>query len=378
MSGFPRLPDKLLDPTLTLVIVAVSLLELQLPSMTEDDRAPLAIVLVCAPVLIRRWSPFAALLAVAAAAALSPDFTGGFPSTPSIAVALVFYSVAAHARSRFALAAAAVTFLVLEATVGVRSDALVPIVIGTWGPYWIGAQVRARREMVDALSERAREIAEDEDTFKRLSLRRERARIGRELHDIVSHHLAMIVVQAGAGRISTAGGPSRAAERFTAIRHGGEQALSELARLVDVLHADDAERPRVQRLLDQASTRDVPLRVTGWPMEASLPREAEDVLYRVLQEGLTNVLKHAPASDVHLRFAERDETVEIELFNTDSPGSSLAAAGSGLGLTGMRDRVEGLGGEFDAGPASDGWRLRAVLPLRVLIAAAGAPNTPEG
>lgn len=379
MPAFPRMRDRLLDPRLALAIAGVSLLELQLPSMTDDARAPFVVVLLCAPVVLRRRAPVVALLCLTAVGVLTPHFAGGFPSTPSIATALIFYSSAAHARSRWTPWAALVTFLALEATIGIPQDALVPLMIGAIGSYWIGLQVRKRRETVEVLSQRAKDIEAEEDAFKRLSVRRERARIARELHDIVSHHLAMIVVQAGAGRIATAGGPGPARTRFSAIRSGGEQALSELARLVDVLSRDGERTDRMASLLDQAIARGLALRVSNLPATGRLPAEVQDAAYRVVQEGLTNAVKHAPGGEVRVRFLRQESSLEIELRDGGGDGPPLAVMGSGSGLTGMRDRVEELGGELDAGPAAGGgWTLRAVLPLGAPVAVGAAGVYPLG
>ncbi|MGI8622877.1 MAG: sensor histidine kinase [Solirubrobacteraceae bacterium] len=374
------MPDRLLDPLVALAVAGVALLELQLPSMTDDARAPVVVILFCAPVAIRRWAPLVALLGLTAAGALSPTFADGFPSTPHVATALVFYSVAAQSRSRFALAAGAASFLALEATIGIHEDAVVPLVIGAWGSYWIGRQVRARRETVEVLALRAGEIEAAEDAFRRLSVRRERARIARELHDIVSHHLAMIVVQAGAGRMATSGGPERALTRFSAIHAGAEQALSEIARLVEVVGADAAVRPdRLRLLLDQAIARGLALHVTGVPPPVRLPVDVDVTAYRVVREGLTNAVKHAPGSEIQLRLAVDDGTLEIELRDSGGGCSALATTGSGLGLVGMRERVERLGGELEAGPGpGGGWVLRARLALGAPITAATVASTPTG
>ena len=382
MPASPHMPDRLLDPGLAVLIAGVALLELQLPGMTGDGRAAVVILLYCAPVAIRRWSPLAALVILAGVGSLSPSFTGSFPSTPGIATALVFYSVAAFAGWRFRLALGVVAFLALEATVGIRDDTFVPLFIGAWGPYWLGRQVRSRREMVEVLAERAREIEAEEDAFTRLSVRRERARIARELHDIVSHHLAMIVVQAGAGRMASSGGPERAVTRFAAIRSAGDQALSELARLLDVLHAEHGEsRDRLRSLLDQAMARGLPLRVTLPPTTIRLPAEVEDVAYRVVQEGLTNAVKHAPGSEVDVRVTAADDELEVALRDSGGAGSSLATTGSGLGLAGMRERVEALGGRLEAGPApggGGGWSVHAWLPLGAPVAVGAAAAYPGG
>ena len=222
--------------------------------------------------------------------------------------------------------------------------------------------------MVRELGARSRELEAEEDAFARLSVRRERARIARELHDIVAHHLAVIVIQAGAGRVADPNRVDEAAERFRSVRESGEQALGEMARLVDILHADDAPRPSHETgcsccwrvpMRAASTSRSRPCRPAS-----SFPAEVEDAAYRVVQEGLTNVMKHAPGAEVEVRLGLRGDSFEIVVRNEgDNAPSMLAETGSGLGLTGMRERVESAGGTLDVGPDGDGWRLHARLPV---------------
>jgi signal transduction histidine kinase len=140
---------------------------------------------------------------------------------------------------------------------------------------------------------------------------------------------------------------------------------------VDLLDADrDGESGafgKLRVLLDEAAAGGIPVRFTPLPAGVSLPPEIEDAAYRVVQEGLTNAIKHAPRAPVLVRLGAAGEEVEIEVRNEAPAASSpLAATGSGLGLPGMRERVESLGGELDVGPTSGGgWRLSARLPTRL-------------
>ncbi len=244
------------------------------------------------------------------------------------------------------------------------SDSVVPLVLVTAIPFLAGYALRSRQGLLDSLRSRTQELESERDALARLSVQRERARIAQELHDIVAHHLAVIVVQAGAGRMA----PSEAAEasqRFSRIRQSGEQALSEMERLVDLLQNDRGEEsPRLDVLIDQAEATGLKLSSSGPPADLSLPPEAERLAYRVVQEGLTNAMKHAPGSEVRLRISVSGDELEIELHNWggEQP-SSLSRTGAGLGLRGLRERLQALGGRLDAAPEGDGWRLRAALPL---------------
>jgi signal transduction histidine kinase len=248
-------------------------------------------------------------------------------------------------------------------TVG-GGESVVPFALVTAVPWLAGTAVRSRQGLLDSLTSRTKELESERDNLARLSVQRERARIARELHDIVAHHLAVIVVQAGAGRMAPTE-PEAASERFSRIRQTGEQALSEMERLVDLLQTEDGrEDHRIEVLLDQAEAAGLRLNAQALPAELSLSPEAESLAYRIVQEGLTNAMKHAPGSDVSLRISMRADELEIELRNSGGEApSALARTGSGLGLRGLRERLETLGGSLEAGAVADGWRLHADIPL---------------
>jgi len=262
-----------------------------------------------------------------------------------------------------ALGAAAV----LVGGVIASGGAAVPAILATVAPWWTGRQVRRRRALVVQLAERQSELESEQDAFARLAVRRERARIARELHDIVAHNLAVIAVQAAAGRLAGPDAGDGTRERFRTIRQSGDQALAEMARLVDILHTDarDPEpAPGLEFLVDQAQAGGLDVRVTPLAPDVELPPEVKAAAYRVVQEGLTNAMKHAPGAALEVRFALDEGALEVTVVNDGAAApSALAATGSGLGLTGMRERVESLGGSLEAGAEpGGGWRLRARLP----------------
>jgi signal transduction histidine kinase len=202
-------------------------------------------------------------------------------------------------------------------------------------------------------------------------VRRERARIARELHDIVAHHLAVIVVQAGAGRLAGPENGESAAARFATIRQSDDQALAEMSRPVDIIHADSGAtghgQDRLRTLFERAEAGGLHLEVSPLPADIRLPPELEEEALRVVREGLTNAIKHAPGARVQVRLASTGDWLEIEVRDHGGGAPSrLAESGSGLGLTGMRERVEALGGDLEAGPYGGGWRLHARLPATPL------------
>ena len=223
-------------------------------------------------------------------------------------------------------------------------------------PRALGGGPRAGRPagLAAALAERNRQLEAEEEALARLAVRRERTRIARELHDIVAHNLAVIVVQAGAGRMAERWEPAVAAERLAAIRESGHQVLLEMSRLTDVLGAERGDDPdaRLRALLDGARAAGLTVRAEPWP---PLPHTLAETALRVVQEAVTNAIKHAPGARLDVGLALRDDSLRIEVRDTGAEAASdLAATGSGSGLDGMRARVGAHGGRLDAGPDAAG------------------------
>jgi signal transduction histidine kinase len=307
--------------------------------------------------------PATAAVALAALMLAGAELDAGFLAWLIVAVCAVSYACGAYD----SLAAGGLGVAVLLAALLIPGDGAVPFVLATVGPWAAGRIVRSRQELVGALRDRTRELEAEQEAFARLSVRRERARIAHELHDIVAHHLAVMVIHAGAGRMAS-GEEGRDGERLDNIREAGDQALAEMTRLVAMLQsdADDAlpQAGRLRLLLDQARATGLDLHSTSLPPDVRLPAEVEEGAYRLVQEALTNAMKHAPGSTVDLRLSVQAGALEIELRDSGARApSKLATTGSGLGLSGMRKRIEALGGQLDAGPVSGGgWRVRAHVP----------------
>jgi signal transduction histidine kinase len=249
----------------------------------------------------------------------------------------------------------------LAAALAIAETSIVPLLLTTLAPWTAGRLVRSRQQLVTALADRNRQLEAEQAALTELAVRRERARIARELHDIVAHHLAVMVIQAGAGRLDAPDG----AARFAGIRDSGREALGELERLVELLQADASPRRDLDALLDQARAAGVQLDYTRPPPDLRVAPAVQDGAYRVVQEGLTNAMKHAPGSHVIVRLGVHAQALEVEVRDSGSAApSSLATSGTGLGLAGMRERVEALGGVLEAGQQdAGGWRVHALLPL---------------
>jgi signal transduction histidine kinase len=325
---------------------------------------------LCAPIVILRTRPVIATLATAVVALVAPSPDGGWAGAPLLLVCALTYSCGAHARLGQGGLAVGTLVVAMQVNAGFSEFPNVEIVFPTLIPFWVGYQVRLRTSLVRRLDARARELNDEQVAFAELSVRRERARIARELHDIVAHHLAVVVVQAGAGRMAALGPSQRAGERFSVIRQSCDQALVEMARLLDILHAEEPDAHAVgerwRRLIEQARAGGVDLQITTVPTGVPLPAEIEDDAYRVVREGLTNAIKHAPGSDVRVQLALDEHHLDIAMHDDGARDTGrLHEAGAGLGLVGMRERLQSTGGTLEAGPdPGGGWRLHATLPRR--------------
>ncbi len=235
-------------------------------------------------------------------------------------------------------------------------------------PGWVaGTVLRLRRETAEQLTERGRELEAERALLTDLSVRNERARIASELHDIVGHSLSAIVVQAAAGQRLVDRGPGAAAGSVAAIAESARQGRADLQRLVDLLGGTEVRSPDLS-LVDEivASAGRAGLHVTC-RLEGDRDGVASataHVAFRLVQESLTNAMRHAPGAPVRVLLrgepGGRALTVRVE---NDPAAPAPPFVGSGRGLSGLRERVLALGGSFAAGPApSGGWSVEAHLP----------------
>ena len=261
------------------------------------------------PIVILRTRPVIATLTTAVVAVIAPSPDGIWGAAALLLVCALTYSCGAHAPLGQGGVAVGTLVIAMQVNAGFSEFPNVEIALPTLVPFWVGYQVRLKSSLVRRLAGRTRELNDEQVAFAELSVRRERARIARELHDIVAHHLAVVVVQAGAGRMAALGPSQRASERFAVIRQSCDQALAEMARLLDILHAEDLDAPgatgRWRVLIEQARAGGVDLQINTVPPGVPLPAEIEDDAYRVVREGLTNAIKHAPGAHVGVQLALR-------------------------------------------------------------------------
>ena len=259
------------------------------------------------------------------------------------------------------------------------------LVFGAATAWVLGEVARTRRAYLAALEERAARLERERDEHARRAIEEERMRIARELHDVVTHHVSVIAVQAGAAHSTSGARPERALETLGVIERTARTALGELRTLLGVLRAGEgpaalaprAPRPSIARLdelVAQARAAGIAVDVRVQGGQVPLDAVVELAAYRVLQEALTNVIKHAHAANATVLVEYRTHDLRIRVSN-DGP-TVLHGASSGHGLIGMRERVELAGGLLHAGPVEGGrFRVEARLPLKQ--ASCDRPNAIE-
>jgi signal transduction histidine kinase len=346
-----RIPRPLVDVLATAFVVLATLAN-RLGNGYDSVLVGLAAA-ASAAVFFRRQSPRLVLGFLTAA---NVAFT--IADQPALVPALVvaFYTVGELLPRRESLRVAAAAFIVNAAVSplhhhGSAAFSNLVIFVGAWA---IGSNVRTRRERAE---DRSRQAVADE-----------RARIARELHDMVTHTVSVMVVQAAAGNDVFDERPDQARAALRAIEETGRRALGELRRLLDVVAEDDSAgyepQPGLRRLDDlvasvRATGLGVDLTVEGTPQPLSPALELS--AFRIVQEALTNVLKHARASRASVQVRYTTDALELEVADDGVGADSVA---SGRGLVGMRERVALFGGEVAAGARpGGGFAVRARMPL---------------
>jgi signal transduction histidine kinase len=342
-------------------------------------------LLLTVPLAWRRRSPVAAGAVVAGAgllgAAASSEILVAYVSALFMIYALAAYAPRWASRAGLGLGLFGAVVAALRYFSPNASDALIPsagaigiAVVAAWA---LGDLRRARLQRMDSLEERARLLEVERDQEMRLAATAERARIARELHDVVAHSLSVVIAQADGGRYAGRNDPDAATGALEAIAATGRQALADMRSLLGVLRDGSSEeyapQPDVDAIPDlvedvRSSGLDVDLLVEGEPQRMSAGPQL--AAYRIVQESLTNVLKHAgPASRAWVRLQWRADALELSVLD-DGRGAAAAVAehtadgdGKGQGLRGMHERAHLHGGFLTAAPRhGGGYGVNAVLP----------------
>jgi signal transduction histidine kinase len=321
-----------------------------------------------APLALRTRFPLGAWVLSSAAAiatsfVISPSilFAGGYLVVFVLINGLCLYSVTVRCRPRITVAATA--GIVAGAAILDPGSGVVAVFL-TALPVLLGAVVRQRRRG-------ERQLAEQELRHSgERALLEERQRIARELHDVVAHHMSVIAIQAEAAPYKTADPPPELVESFGDIRASALAGLAELRRVLGVLRADGrdtAPQPGLadlDALLDSARSGGVLVTVTRSGNQAPLPEGVDLSAYRIVQEALSNAMRHAPGSNVQVHVAYHPDGLALDICNDQVLPSSAPLPGGGHGIIGMRERATMLGGSLDAGPTGDGgFHVAAVLPV---------------
>jgi signal transduction histidine kinase len=378
-----------LDVAIVLILAVLSQVEAWAAGGLRDERVPAAFAgfALALAFLLRRRAPLATVAVAAAYFALvfSIGWSGsdGFPGAaalvdspdlallPGAAVLLATYSVAAYSDVRAAVAGAVIVLAVVVelALAGAVPVEQLAVVAAANGIAWtVGRRVRRRRARTAELADRVSTLELEQEERARAAVAEERARIARELHDVVSHSITVIVWQAAAERRVA---PLRESTRHAleTIEETGRQALAEMRRLLRVLRSEEeppelAPQPslrHLEQLVEQVREAGMPveLRLRGAP--TPLPAGVDLSAYRIVQEALTNALKHAGRTSARVTIRYRDSDLELEVADD---GRGDGDGGAGHGLIGMRERADLFGGAIDAGPRPEGgYAVRARFPL---------------
>src|SRR5215204_4467172 len=388
-SGSRRLPVSAWAFDSALALVAASLPMAFFASMPVPSGVPVGVValgyalvlLHTLPLVARRRFPGAVLaLCVASGLAFAALFMPPFFLGPALLVAV--YSVAAYGSRWVSLAGLAVAELGLAAvqlTPGRLERSAFLLFMGIIAVAWmLGHFVGDRQVYAAQLEERTAELEQAREELARRAVVEERLRLARELHDVVAHAMSVIAVQSGVGAHVAASRPQEVGKALAAIETTSRAALTELRRLLGVLRQDSDPQAsltpvpglaNLDRLLTEVGKAGlaVRVRVEGTPLP--LPAGVDLSAYRIVQEALTNVVKHAGPAHAQVTIGYRDQYVTVEVTD-DGQGAvtsgSDGQAGSGHGLIGMRERVAAFGGELEVGPRpGGGFRVAARLPLAV-------------
>ena len=330
------------------------------------------------PVAVRRTWPVP-VLAVVSAAVSALTALGRAPLYVDIVLGMAAYMAAVRSSRPVALGALAGTELiilagVIAAAAGAHSQTDTAHSMLTAGAMWfVGYGVRERRRyLTEEQAQRARAEAER----GRLAVREERVRIARELHDVVAHTLSVVTFQAGVGRKVGATRPAEALLALRAVEVTGRGALEELRRILGLLRDDEPEQPSLAPAPGVADLGELAgtVRAAGIPVAllvtgetAALPAAVSLTVYRIVQEALTNVVKHARDAEASVRVSLGPDGVLVTVSDNgrgtavtrpaDSPGAA------GHGIVGMRERAAAFGGTLEAGPTPGGFRVSAFLPV---------------
>lgn len=328
------------------------------------------------PLLLRRRFPFAAPVFTFAvqAAASAADPALGVETTALVALLLAFWVVGAENERGEAMAGAAIGFASIA--VVAELDVRVGLENSVWGVILgsvvcvIAYALQQRAKRAAELEERASRLERELEERAHVAVLAERTRIARDLHDLVAHSVSLMTVQAGAARLLLPDDPPRAREPLLSVEETGREALADLRRLFGIVRSEEGDAAltpqpglaRLDALLEQTRTAGLPVEVAIEGERRLLSPGVDLTAYRIVQEALTNALKHAGPARAQVTIRYGPEVLDLEITNDGR--RTRNGEGTGHGLVGMRERVTLYGGELEAGPRGrDGYAVRARLPI---------------
>ena len=364
------------DPVVVALLIATAAADVAASGGTWRDAVIAALIPL--PLLARRRAPLLVLAVVIAVTyagyASAPGVAGGVQA--GIAFNIALSTVAAHCERGRALAGVAIAgafglaYTIPVLVEGGRATDVGAAWLFLAGVWVLGRWVRARRRRTDELEHETERLGAERDARARAAVADERARIAREMHDSVAHSVSLMVLQAGAAEQVLDIAPERARASLATIQDTGRDAIVELRRMLGLLR-ETADQPslapqptvaRLDALVEQirGAGLAVDLTVEGEPRR--LPPGVDRSAYRIVQEALTNTLKHA--GPAHATVTLRYHPLDLELEVLDDGQGAESLGGGGFGHVGMRERAALYGGVLDAGPRpGGGYALRARLPL---------------
>lgn len=386
VSRFRRVDPHAVDVLLALVFTVAALWNVAIrvgetDAFREDDGFGIVLLLLqTVPIAARRVSPLGAL--AVSVAGISLHAAAGYQGVPAgtFAALVILYAAASQLDRRGAIIAALLTaagiliyFTTERDNPGITAALSAGATyVAAWG---LGVYVRSRRQYTDLLEERAVLLEQSREAQAREAVAHERARIARELHDMVGHALNLIVIQSGGAQRVLDTRPELARETLASIESTGRQALTDMERMLGILRGDEVTElalspqpnlAHVDALAKQVTEAGLPVEVAVEGTPAALSPSIDLTAYRIIQEALTNVLKHAGPARATVRIRYLPNTLELEITDDGRGVTSGAdeAERGGRGLIGMRERVGLFGGELTVGPRpGGGFRVHATLPL---------------
>lgn len=334
------------------------------------------------PLAFRRIYPVSVLVTVLGTWAF--DRLLDYPTTlASAGILLVFHAVGTELSRERSLRIGGLAVLVATGWTGVGAIYLesVPAVavltqfLVTAGPLWLGREVHERRRKIEELEERAARAEREREERARRAVEDERARIARELHDVVAHQMTVMTIQAEGARRVADGSDPRVVDALDTIKDTGHAALAEMRRIVGLLRERDADNvdltplptlADLESLVGQINLAGVPVELDFQGHARPLAESVELSAFRVIQESLTNAVRHGgPDVSAEVSVSYGEESLDVLITDDGRGAASFPGNGGGHGLVGMRERVAVLGGSFEAGAKpGGGYRVHAIIPYQ--------------